>query len=242
MAGAVPEEKVDTPVAQVDWKTLTFLHWRFDPGIVQALLPDRLEVDVIDGYAWVGLTPFVMANFRAGPLPPIPKFSTFPETNLRTYVRGPDGRDGLWFLTLEVASLPTLVGARLGYGVPYHWADMSVDGDGTTITYKSRRRPPEDTDVMHDITIRAGEPFAPDELNELDHVLTGRWRAWTTVANVKLATAAVEHEPWSLYHAEVVQLEETIFTAAGLPLPEGEPLVHYSPGVSVKLGPPQPVG
>lgn len=242
MAGAVPEEKVATPVARVDWKTLTFLHWRFDPGIVQTLLPRGLEIDVIDRHAWVGLTPFVMVNFRAGPLPPLPKLSTFPETNLRTYVRGPDGRDGIWFLSLEVASLPTLIGARLGYGVPYHWADMKVEGDGTTIRYRSRRRPPEDHDVMHDITIRAAEPFAPEELGELDHLLTGRWRAWTSVANVKLAAAAVEHEPWPLYHAEVVRLEETLFTAAGLPLPEGDPLVHYSPGVSVRLGPPQPVG
>ena len=240
MAGAVPEEKVKTPVARVDWKSLTFLHWRFDPGIVQALLPEGLEIEVIDGHAWVGLTPFVMKDFRAGPLPAIPGLSTFPETNVRTYVRGPDGRDGLWFLSLEVASLPTLIGARLGYGVPYHWADMTVDGDGETLHYRSRRRAPEDTAVMHDIAVRAGEPFAPGDLGELDHVLTGRWRAWTTVAGTKLAAAAVEHEPWPLHRAEVVHLEETLFTAVGLPLPEGEPLVHYSPGVSVKLGPPQP--
>ena len=239
MAGAIPEEKVDSPVVRVRWDRLTFLHWRFDPGIVQARVADGLEVEVIDGSAWVALTPFVMANFRIASLPSLPGISTFPETNLRTYVRGPGGRDGLWFLSLEVANLPTMLGARLGVGAPYHWATMSVDDDSGAIRYRSRRRPPEDTQAMHDIVVRPGEPLDPAEVSERDHLLTGRWRAWTTLAGSKLATVAVEHQPWPLWRAEVTHLEETLFTAAGLPLPDGDPLVHYSPGVDVKLGAPQ---
>ena len=66
--------------------------------------------------------------------------STFPETNLRTYVRGPDGRDGIWFFSLEADSLPLVLGARTLYGVPYRWADMSVERTGDVIRYRSRRR------------------------------------------------------------------------------------------------------
>ena len=36
-----------------------------------------------------------------------------------TFVRGPDGRDGLWFFSLEADSLGTVVGASTAYGVPY---------------------------------------------------------------------------------------------------------------------------
>jgi uncharacterized protein len=51
-------------------------------------------VDEYDGMAWVSLTPFLMAAVRPAGVPIEPGFSTFPETNLRTYVRRPDGRDG----------------------------------------------------------------------------------------------------------------------------------------------------
>jgi uncharacterized protein len=34
-------------------------------------------------------------------------------------------------------------------------------------------------------------------------------------------------------------LDDHLLTAAGLPAPEGEPLVHYSPGVDVTIGRPE---
>lgn len=101
MAGRRPEDEVRRPVSLQGWSSLTFLHWPCPAEVVQGLLPDRVEVDTFDGTAWVSVTPFLMTGFRLGPLPPFGPLSTFPETNVRTYVRGPDGRDGLWFLSLE---------------------------------------------------------------------------------------------------------------------------------------------
>jgi uncharacterized protein YqjF (DUF2071 family) len=40
----------------------------------------------------------------------------------------------------------------------------------------------------------------------------------------------VEHEPWPLHRATVRQLDGNLIEAAGLPVPEGEPVVHWSPG------------
>ena len=234
MAGATPEEKVKTPVARVDWKSLTFLHWRFDPGIVQALLPEGLEIEVIEGYAWVGLTPFVMKDFRAGPLPAVPGLSTFPETNVRTYVRGPDGRDGLWFFSLEADSAPTVLGASSLYGVPYQYADMTVE-EGDLVTYRSRRR--EKREIGHDIRVRP--KAACPAPSELDHWLTGRWRAYSTIAG-RLTRVPVQHQPWPLWEAELMHLEQTLLAAAGLPEPTEEPIVQYSPGVEVRIGVPIP--
>lgn len=42
------------------WDQLTFLHWDYDPDIVQRLLPEGLVVDTFDDRAWVGLVPFLM--------------------------------------------------------------------------------------------------------------------------------------------------------------------------------------
>lgn len=215
---------------------MAFLHWAYEPDQLKTMLHVGLEPDVFDGRAWVSLTPFLMADFRVGMLPAVKGLSTFPETNLRTYARGPDGRDGLWFFSLEADSVPTVVAASTGYGVPYQWADMTVE-EGPTLRYRSRRRCGDG--VGHDITVRPGPQCqAP---SELDHWLTGRWRAWTVVGG-RLAAVPVQHEPWTLHEAEVEHLEESLLAAAGLPPPDEPPLVHWSPGVDdVRLGVPHPL-
>ena len=231
----MPEETVEAPAAQQGWKSMTFLHWAFEPEVVQALLPEQLQVDTWEGQAWVSLTPFLMTDFRLGALPSAGGLSTFPETNLRTYVCGPGGRDGLWFFSLEADSLATVVGASTAYGVPYQWADMSVE-QGSTVRYRSRRR--AGRPVGHDIAVQVGPPL--DEVDELDHWLTGRWRAYTRTGE-RIGVVPVQHSPWTLFEADVVELEETLLDAAGLPKPAEPPRVQYSPGVDdVRLGLLQP--
>jgi uncharacterized protein len=235
MSGEQPEEEVDKPASRQRWHAMTFLHWRYHPEDLRPFLVSGLEPDTYDGSAWVSITPFLMKDFRLGPLPAVPGASTFPETNVRTYVRGPDGRDGLWFFSLEADSVPTVLGASSLYGVPYQFADMEVE-EGQVVRYRSRRR--EKPEIGHDISVRPGHPCASP--SELDHWLTGRWRAYSTIAG-RLTAVPVQHQPWPLWDAEMVQLEQTLLGAAGLSEPAGDPLVHYSPGVDVRLGVPVPL-
>ena len=214
---------------------MTFLHWRYDAQAIRPFLTSGLEVDTHDGAAWVSITPFLMKDFRLGPLPAVPGVSTFPETNVRTYVRGPDGRDGLWFFSLEADSVPTVLGASSLYGVPYEYAHMDVE-EGQVVRYRSQRR--EKPEIGHDISVRPGDPCTSP--SELDHWLTGRWRAYSTVAG-RLTRVPVQHQPWPLWDAEVVKLEQTLLGAAGLSEPAEDPLVQYSPGVDVRLGVPIPL-
>lgn len=234
MAGQEPEEQVHWPASRQQWRRMSFLHWPYQPDQLRHLLAPGLELDLWEGTAWLSVTPFLMADFRIGSLPPVPMLSTFPETNVRTYVRGPNGRDGLWFLSLEADSLATVLAASTVYGVPYRWADMAVD-EGSAVRYRSHRR--RSPSVGHDISVRPGAPCeAP---SGLDHWLTGRWRAYTTIGG-RLAWAPVQHEPWPLWEATVVNLEESLLMAEGVPEPDGDPLVHFSPGVfDVRLGPPR---
>jgi uncharacterized protein YqjF (DUF2071 family) len=193
---------------------------------------------VKDGVTWVGLTPFRVERFHPPFLPPVPRLSYFPETNVRVYAVGPSGRDGIWFLTLEAGSLATSLVALTAYGVSYRWSEMTVsDEDGGRVRYVSRGRGHRRS-VGHDIEVVPGRPFTAEELSDLDHWLTGRWRGWGRVAG-RLAEVPVEHEPWPLWRADVVKLEETILESVGLPVPEEPPLVHYSPGVQAWLGPPR---
>ena len=95
------------------WLKLTFLHWPYEPDVIRPLIPKQLTLDTFDGAAWIGLVPFLISGLRPPWMPVLPWISTFPETNVRTYVRGPNGDRGVWFFTLEADRLLGVMGARI---------------------------------------------------------------------------------------------------------------------------------
>lgn len=234
--GECPEVASPAVMTQ-DWAFLSFLHWRYDADTVQSLLPRGLEVDLFDGSAWVGLVPFAM-RIKVGPLPPLPYATIFPETNVRTYVHGPDGRAGVWFFSLDVPRLAAALGARATYGLPYMWSDMAVDRGATQVTYRLWRHWKAWPPTTSRVTVEVGE--AIEEHSELEHFLTARWRLFNHVAG-SLWTATVEHRPWPLRQARAIDIVDSLVPATGLPAPQGEPLVHYSPGVQARIGILRPV-
>ena len=223
-----------SPAAVVQrWEALTFLHWRYPPEAVAAILPDGLEVDVFGGSAWVGLVPFRMVRVRPPWSPPLGPLTTFPETNVRTYVRGPDGGVGVWFMSLDITRLLGVGVARTLFHVPYCWSSMRIEKDGGTLDYAATRRWPAPRGATSRVTVEPGEYVDPSDLTRF---LTNRWRAYTTVGNGKPAFASVAHEPWRLRTATVLEVEDELVSACGLPKPDGPPLTHYAEGVSARVG------
>jgi uncharacterized protein YqjF (DUF2071 family) len=222
------------------WGTLTFVHWRYPAEQVQALLPDGLTVQPYDGSAWVGLVPFRI-EVRLPHLPALPWVSRFPETNVRTYVTDRTGRPGIWFFSLDAGRLGAVVAARSTYGLPYFWDAMRVEGQveavGDEVTYTSFRRWPGPRAAHCRVRVRVGEAYAPEELTELDHFLTARWTLFSTPAYGP-TYAQAHHGPWPLHRAELLELDESLVRAGGLPQPVGTPLLHCSPGVRVRIGAP----
>ena len=109
------------------WQELAYIHWRYDASVVQALLPEGLEVDTYDGSAWVGLIPFSMRNISFPGTPPIPYLGSFPEVNVRTYVKK-NGIPGVWFFSLDVNRLLPALAARVSYFLPYCWGSEPCVG------------------------------------------------------------------------------------------------------------------
>jgi uncharacterized protein YqjF (DUF2071 family) len=212
------------------WRRLTFLHWPYEPSEVRRLLPPGLELDTFDGAAWIGLVPFEIHDLRG-----IPHFA---ETNVRTYVIGPDGGRGVWFFSLDAARLAAVVGARVGYRLPYYWATMRVIAEDGTIRYRSRRKWPQATNAITDLVVQPGKIFDAQELSARDHFLTARFRLYTMLRK-GLGYAQIEHEPWPLAHGTVLELNQTLIQASGLGPPKGPRLVHYSAELKVKIGYPQ---
>jgi uncharacterized protein YqjF (DUF2071 family) len=226
-----PPHSIARPVMLQTWRSLTFLHWPYEPSVVRNLLPPGLELDTFDGAAWVGLAPFLLANLRPPFLPALPWISWFPETNVRTYVRGPDGVRGVWFFTLEADRLAAVIGARTLYRLPYRWARMKVVEQDGMVTYTSKRLPPFG-EAASLVGIRPGAPLIA---GQLDHFLTARFRLYTVARN-RIAHADIEHEPWPLHCAEVTTLEQNLFEQSGVPQPVGSPVLHFSPALDVRIG------
>lgn len=217
-----------------NWRNLTFLHWRFPAAAIAGKIPAPLELDTFDGSAWVAITPFWLSGLRPPLLPALPWVSAFPETNCRTYVRGPDGQAGVWFWSLDASRAIAVAGARLAYGLPYAWSRMRVTTTGRRVRYESRRRWP-DKEATTRIDVERGDPT---EAGELEDFLTARFRLYSFIAG-RLTCTQVEHSPWPLEAARITRLEQTLTDAAGIPKPEGAPLVHFSPGVRVRVSMPQ---
>jgi uncharacterized protein len=226
--------RVARPLMYHQWRQLTFAHWRYPPELVRPLVPAGLTVETFDGSAWVGLVPFLMTGVRAPGVPALPWLSRFPETNVRTYVRDERGRSGIWFLSLDAARLAAVLGARASYWLPYFWSDMSTTEAAGRWEYRSQRRWPA-PGARCRMAVRVGAALAEAERDELAHFLTARHRLFTVIAG-RLAVAEADHPPWPLRHAELDRCEQTLLQAAGLPAPDTAPLLHASPGVSVRVG------
>lgn len=233
---AAAPHQVRVPVNVHHWDNISFLHWPIATPELTGLLPDELEVLTYDGSAWVGVTPFFI-QVRPPGVPVTPPGWAFPETNVRTYVRGPDGRLGLWFLHMEVTAR-WFVATMRTLALPYVHREMSVEADDERITYTSK--PSDGTEGGHHIVVRPGAPMDPPEGGSFERFLTAWWGAYHRPG--PLLHTPVEHPTWRLQAAEVDTCEVGgLFRAAGLGAPEGEPVAHFSAGVPVKVGPPRPV-
>ena len=228
-------------VMRMWWRNLTFIHWPVDPADVQSLLPEGLSVDTHEGQAWVGLVPFEMEVQLPGGIP-IPREGRFPETNVRTYVLGPDGTPGVWFHSLEAGRLSATAMARAAYGLPYFWADMSATAAGPIWAYRSRRRWPGPKGASNETAVEVGERIDDADQTPLEHFLTARWGLFSTFGpsdRKRLLYAPVEHGVWPLQRARLVHLNDELVATAGYRRPNSEPIVHFTTGTEVRIGRPQ---
>jgi uncharacterized protein YqjF (DUF2071 family) len=113
------------------WESLLFLHWKVDPGWIQATLPKGLTVDTFEGDAWLGLSPFFMRDVRVVGTPALPFLSSFEELNVRTYVFDRRGVPGIWFYSLDCNQSLAVRAARTITALPYFVAEISAERNGT---------------------------------------------------------------------------------------------------------------
>jgi uncharacterized protein YqjF (DUF2071 family) len=213
------------------WRDLLFVHWPLPAERVRQRVPAALALDRHEGRVWVTLIPLLIAESRPAWMPPA-LASAFLETNLRTYVRGPDDEPGIYFFSLEAASAIAVAGARLGFGLPYFLASMSRRVVDDRIVYASRRRHGAPAELA--VTWRVGEPTGAAAPGSLEHFLIERYTLYVE-RRASLFRGRVRHAPYPLRRATIETLSETLLAASGLPAPDGPPLCQHSPGVDVAI-------
>lgn len=230
-----PRQEIRRPVMTQEWNRLTALHWRYPADVIAPTLPDGLRVDTYDGSAWIGVIPFHLQRIAFRRTPVIPYLGSFPEANVRTYVIDPHGRRAIWFYSLDINRLGSTVVARARYGLPYCWGRSAVHYDEKRVNYRFDRWVPRRPNAHFAAEVEIGAPISPTRVTELEHFLSARW-GMATMRSGRLYYGSVYHQRWPLHRAELISLDQTVIEAAGLPTPEGEPDVLYSPGVQVAIG------
>jgi uncharacterized protein YqjF (DUF2071 family) len=211
------------------WDDVCFAHWSVDPDVVAPTLPDGLDVDTHDGDAYLGVVAFRMRSIRPRG---VSVGLSFPELNLRTYVRSAAG-PGVYFYNLDAADPIGVLLARGLFKLPYYRAEMRVDDRPDGIRFRSRRTHRGVASAQFDATYQPSGAATPVHPDSLDAFLTGRYRFYTESDGGRLYRGEIQHPRWELSDATLAVRENTLFAANGFDRPEGDPRVRYSPGIDV---------
>jgi uncharacterized protein YqjF (DUF2071 family) len=220
------------------WNNLLFMHWPVQTGIVRALVPRSIDLDLHSGTAWVTITPFYLDHLRARWLPTMPWGSEFAELNVRTYV-SIDGKPGVYFFSLDASSALAVMGARAMFNLPYFRAEMTAAArpDGA-VDYQTRRIGAE---------ARFEASYAPEGQatfaapGSLDHWLTERYCLYAIDRSGDVLRTDIHHAPWPLQPAHVDVRYNSMLSAAGIEIPSIAPRLSFARRLDVVVWLPERV-
>jgi uncharacterized protein YqjF (DUF2071 family) len=212
-----------------EWRNLSFLHWEVDVERLKPHIPNGLEIDLFEGKAYVGTIPFQMKNVRPRLLPALPGISTFPEFNIRTYVKR-NGKAGILFLTLDAQSRITCWYAPRTYGLPYRYAKCQLKITDDKYYWKSKRSS-DGVELEGECIATGGKRQA--EKGTLEEFLFERYALYTEHEG-KLNMAYTLHEPWTFRDAKAKVVNNSLTDSYDLGIDVMNPqYVHLSEGVYV---------
>jgi uncharacterized protein len=259
---ALRERPEGRPVMLQNWRDLAFLHLRYEPEVIQGLLPPSLTVDTYPDesgkeWAWLAIVPFWMRDIRLSRLPVVPGTHTFCETNVRTYVHHNGERPGVWFFSLDAANAFACHVARRFFRLPYYFAEMQTSRSGEHVTYESQRKwlttgSSSSNEGQVTLQVEINGPIQTATPGTLEFFLAERYLLYsesplsltgkprTGSAPSQLFSGLVHHPPYPL-QAATASGNHSMLTPLGLENRDDWDHVIYSPGVDVEVFPLRPV-
>ena len=223
------------------WNDLLFAHWPVPTVKIEALLPEWLEADTFQASAWVGAVPFWLDRIKIRGVLSIPGMRSFPDLNLRTYVRDRDtGTPGIYFFSVDSSNWLAVGMARLMYHLPYHVAEMQLEPrSDREFAFYSRRRF-QDKNVIFKARYRGLGPsrrLAEIHVGTLEYFVTERTCLFSTNRAGQPIRANLHHVSWPLEEAEAEIERNDLATAVGFELPDMDPVLHYTRRLAVYVWP-----
>jgi len=223
------------------WNDLLFAHWPVPASSLAKLLPDWLDLDTYQGSAWLGVVPFWLDRIKIRGVPSIPGVRSFPDLNLRTYVRDRyTGTPGIFCFSLDASNLVAIAVARIFYHLPYYWADMRLEQRsdrefafysrrlfaGRQVIFKARYRGLGPTHKTAELRSGTFESF-----------MTERSCLFSSSRTGQPIRANLHYVPWPLEEAEAEIECNDLLSTVGFELSHLEPVLHYSRRLAVYIWP-----
>lgn len=208
-----------------EWNNALFLHWEVSYEALRELVPEKLEIDMFQGKAYVSLVAFTMQKIRPRYLPAIRAVSDFDEINIRTYVTHKN-KPGVYFLNMEAGKRLSAQVAKALSGLPYEKAEM-FRKKGAYLSSNTHKN------YLFQAEYKIEERNQPKTV--LDRWLTERYSLYL-YKNKQYYRYDIHHLEWEIKALRLIN-PEVNYQIGDLKLKEKPDIVHYSKGVKVLAWP-----
>ena len=214
-----------------EWKNVCFMHWEVDKKIIASLIPKNLNIDLFENKAYIGVIPFKMQNVSPRWAFPLPFISSFPEFNIRTYVKYKNKR-GVFFFTLDAQSIITCIYAPVAFGLPYHYSIGKVKRQGNRYYWRSRRI--SNKNKLEGSCEAIGQESTAKP-NSIEYFFLERYTLFTKHRGV-LKRAHIHHKPWVFQQAKPKISSNSFIDGFGFDISNAfkPAYCHISKGTKVK--------
>jgi uncharacterized protein len=215
---------------------MLFLSWPVPSAAIADRIPPQLSLDTFEQEAWITLIPFRMERLRLRGLPPIPPSASFNEVDCLTYVVG-GGERGIWFFRIEAGSRAGSAMASMLFGLPYHYATISLEREGEQRSFRCEG----DRSELR-LRYRPRGPVHEAAPGTLEHFIVEQFVMFSRTSWGTLLKGREARAPREVQACEVSIECNTLPQAAGVPGPSGEPVAWYCARSEIRTWLPAPLG
>ncbi|HYG16594.1 MAG TPA: DUF2071 domain-containing protein [Bacteroidia bacterium] len=209
-----------------EWKKVLFLHWAVNPDELLKHIPAGLELELVNGKAYISIVAFLSLRSHPHFLPAIEAISDFTEINVRTYVT--DGKkNGIHFIYMETDKLVPTLFSKLLAQLPYEQGHVEYleNGGQKEYNWKSNKE-----NYITSANFTTGKII--ENKSVMDAWLTERYSNYEEIAG-GLYRYPVHHQSWPLQEININSLKVD-YTLGKIHLTENNlEGYHYSDGVNV---------
>lgn len=219
-------------IMHMRWRDLLFAHWVADAAVLRRLIPAKLELDLYDGWAYVGAVPFRMEEVTARRVPSLPGLHAFPELNLRTYVTA-GGKPGVWFFSLDAGQRLAVRAARRFFHLPYFDARFEIRTPGAGVAYSAARTHRGAAAAAFSARYEPVGAVYDSAPGTLEAWLTDRYCLYSADRGGRVYRAEIDHPNWPLQAAIAEIHVNTLGDWLGIEMAGAPRTLHFAKALDV---------